>query len=287
MLQAHPDFQSSTQLKLQLARALNVHGTNLSLIAGIANQEELLPHNSRPARDFDRPPAPRRRPLLLNRGFTARSQIDHAIRITDELILEEPENDAYRSVRANSYCSLAALELTDPRISLDIAMVARDLAISELEALNKRDPDNPEYLYLLAITFSLNDDLGEREHLRSINRSISISSDLANQYPNVLDYAMLEAVSRIKLARFYYSDQQIDRAFSQLMMAKTAIVRQLEQTPSDRLFGIGVDSMIQSFDLLAYEYALLGNRSKSKQAEDSATELIRLLPKGPRRRGQR
>jgi serine/threonine protein kinase len=159
---------------------------------------------------------------------------NEAIKILDALIVEEPANVEYRSVRANCYCSLAsALIEPDPRQ----ARVMRERAIEELESLIEQDPENSSYRYRLAMAFSLgNAANSSKTELKMLDKSVEIANELKEQFPKVLDYHYLYGSVRNKQAGQLIKGGELEAALESVKMAKTTFEYVTKLSPTDRTY---------------------------------------------------
>jgi hypothetical protein len=161
---------------------------------------------------------------------------NEAIKILDALIVEDPANVEFRSVRANCYCSLAsALIEPDPRQ----ARVMRDRAIEELESLIEQDPENSSYRYRLAMAFSLGNVANSSKiELKMLDKSVEIANELKEQFPKVLDYHYLYGSVRNKQAGQLIKGGELEAAPESVKMAKTTFEYVTKLSPTDRTYRI-------------------------------------------------
>ena len=264
LLERVPVEQLDNELKLELARTYNSLGASLALISSFERSsferirpeilEELAkvirprrgpngrrpPENRRPTGNSNRnqnsQPNGRRpdsRPDPLHRiAEFSNTYSRRAIDILNELIESDPNNQEYLFVRANSYCSLAALSRKPyPKQSVEY----RDQAIAELKSLISKDQDNPELQYRLAVACSLsNQDNTSSDEKKLVIKSVKIADDLASRFPQFLDYHFLLVSVRVRYADQLMKMGELEEALNAIIVCKSSLERIKSLSSTDR-----------------------------------------------------
>jgi len=300
-----PIDQVDNNLKLEMARTRNSLGSSSALIATYEKSrpelyEQLMKamrprrrsgdrrppddrhppshSNRKPPRRFDEPSSgrspegrgdPRRPPNSPTQMVSYHSR--KAIEIMDELVKSEPANLEYRSVRANCYCSLAAATLkSDPDQSVEF----RDLAIEEFESLIETDENNHEYQYRLAVACSLsNQEKASALEQELIRKSVKIADDLAERFPQFLDYHILLISVRVRYADQLMKDKKLAGALDSLQRCNSSLDKIKTLSRSDRTQRTTVMTLGGQFLKLANEADKAGDNTLARQTRNALGQM--------------
>ncbi len=199
--------------------------------------------------------------------------IDDAIRILDELTIEEPENAEYIALRATCYWCLAAIDIERDRAN---QFENRNRAISQLEALVKKQPENAEFQYLLSLACSLTLPIADALEQKLVEQGASIAKQLVDEHPNVLDYHHLYAKLRIKQAGYAILQSDRDRAFENLQSARRSIVVLANKSFSDRAFAFTLKALTADLVALERMYREEGNIRTANEINQVLRQLHQL-----------
>ncbi len=315
LLEQIPVDQLDNELKLELARTYNSLGSSSALISTFEQSRPEMFEQFMKAIRSRRPPnrrsqddrrsklggKPNRNPGDARRAeqqpnrrpegraeprhrpagqFRSVSDSRKAIEILDELVKAEPDNQEYRFVRANCFCSLAAAtSKSNPGKSHEY----RDRAIEEFEALVAKDEENHEYQYRLAVACSLSDRKNsspQEEEL--INKSVKIADDLAERFPLFLDYHFLLISVRVRYADQLMNRGDLKEALNSLQLCKSSMdrIKRLSLSRSDR-------TNKASMNTLADQFRKLGNEARKKGDDELSREIMQTLNQIRSREGNR
>lgn len=179
-----------------------------------------------------------------------------SIKILDELVTEAPDNGEYIALRASCYWCLAAADLERDQAN---QFENRNKAISALDGLVKKHPQNSEYQYLLALACSLTLPGADKEEQKLVERGAAIAKELVDEHPNLLDYHHLHAKLRIKLASIAIQQKERERAYEGLQSAKRSIMTLVSRASSDRSFALTMNALIRELVQLEKLYRDEGN----------------------------
>ncbi len=289
LLKQSPIATSDHDVRLELARTLSVLGFNLFRTFSMGSPKPVRNLQLRNEDRFNQyinsnrprilPEAVRFAAQPFSRG--QESELKQATQIIDELVAEAPDNDEFRAVRATCYCILATTRKDfDPKIAESI----RDRAIKEFENLVAKHPQNHEYRYLLALACSLEcQQQATAEDVRLLERSLEISAELIEQFPNLLDYQHLHASLQVRLARHLWDadadeselteTQRRDEVWSALKTAKSSLQQLIKHTPTDRSFKPTLLAWFAQTQKVSRSLRDAGDNRAAQQVQQAMLEL--------------
>lgn len=267
LLEESPLALRDRDVRFELARIKSALGFDvLKVFSSFAN----LPTAARPGPN-ERPPADRQ-PSLGDRaaqgdrpGFDASRRmwervnkplIDDAIKILDALTKEYPENSDYIALRATCHWCLAAIDLDRDQTN---QFEYRNRSITELESLVKKQPENSEFQYLLALACSLTLPNADQQEQKLVERGASIAKQLVDEHENVLDYHHLYAKLRIIQAGYAIQQKERERSFEYLQSARRSINVLVSRSFSDRAFALTIKALRDELVVLERSYREEGN----------------------------
>lgn len=265
--------KSDREVRFELARTKSALGFDvLKAFSSLANLPPAGRPNAseRPGNNPERPglDATKRLWERVNRPL-----IDDAIRILDELAIEEPENTEYIALRATCYWCLAAIDIERDRAN---QFENRNRAINQLEALVKKQPENAEFQYLLSLACSLTLPIADSKEQKLVEQGSAIAKQLVDEHPNVLDYHHLYAKLRIKQAGYAILQNDRDRAFENLQSARRSIVVLANKSFSDRAFVFTLKALTADLVALERMYREEGNIRTANEINQVLRQLHQL-----------
>ena len=171
--------------------------------------------------DLDRLGDERRRPNNQQQpkhyDQQAKRYVERALKIANELIKKDSDNNDYQLLLGKSHSSLGALERSfgETRLAVDSLRKAVEL----FESLAKEHPENRGYQYQAAVTLMLmpiesSDAISQKQ----IENAKQVADTLAQTSPNP-EYTQLRIVSRLKIADFHLEKEQPTSAITNLKEA--------------------------------------------------------------------
>ncbi len=253
-LQGHR-LSDNKALKLEAAKTLNLL---CSVETGVNREMQAIPtslsedyfglRNTRNSmvRTLSNRMVDRRKRTGNNRN---RQMLQQAIRITDELLLQNPEDAQVRLVRAKSYRGKAVL--LDPTQDADEIKLLIDNAIKDLEQLRSDFPENPHFTFTLALTYTL--PLGQSKEVQ--DNYLAIASELieplSEAYPQNIEFHQLNSNVHVELAKRFLDVEERDDAIDCLSKARASLGYLVQTTPMLRYYrfehanvSLGLSSML-------------------------------------------
>ncbi len=194
-----------------------------------------------------------------------------SLKLLDELVEMEPSNSEFRSARVNAYCSLAATYMP---VNPEQARKMRALAIKELEWLNEQDSGNPSYRFRLAMACMLSDFSNPtQDELNLLNKSLELSKELTEKFPQVPDYHSLYGSVRNREAGVLIAKGALADALASLQLVDQSFNQVNELQPMDR-FGKSV-----MYGALASQLRMLAEAADKQGEKNVAREARSLIPR--------
>lgn len=171
--------------------------------------------------DLDRLSDERRRPPgqanAQQYDRQAKRYVERALKIANDLVAADPDNDEYKLLLGRSHSSLGALERSFGETELAVESLKKAVAL--FESLAEKHPDNRGYQYQAAVTLMLmpmesSDALSKKQ----IDNAKQVADSLAQTSPNS-EYIQLRIVTRLKMADFHLERNQPETAIRELKEA--------------------------------------------------------------------
>jgi serine/threonine protein kinase len=159
--------------------------------------------------------------------------LEEAIRITDQLLLENPEDDAARLVRAKSLRGLAVL--LDPNVQPEQFQQLIADATQQIELLQAKYPSDPQYSYSLALTYTIPLALQDVAAVEYLEKSAALTKNLCVDFPQNMEFHQLNSNVHVELAKLMF-DQEKDDDGIECLSAAINSLSQLVQTAPNLLY---------------------------------------------------
>lgn len=174
----------------------------------------------------------------------------------DQLKIKGPDNPRVRVARAESYCNLA---LHQSRAGQSQSLATLQVAIDELEDLQKTSPTNPQYQYLLALTQAIaSNDQSEIKAFASLKQAKTLISGLSQRFPKMLAYRQLLGSVCIELGSLQIQLEDFSDARANLQLAGDLLLQLKSEMPRDWSAKINGLQLVRSLETLAGQYAATG-----------------------------
>ena len=191
MIKAHSQ-QSLPEARLALAKSLASAGSTVVNMIAANNSAS----NSRSSDEFRMRRASKKLMPLIKRHLEG---VERAITIGESLLELEPENEKYRWLLCECYCSLGAVQLSMDGSEAKSGKESITKSIEQIESLIEEFEDNLEYKYSLALASLLLPTEEPSAAKARIKEITEIADDLISKNPNP-KYKQLKVVAHIKMA---------------------------------------------------------------------------------------
>lgn len=234
------NLSNQPEVRLEVARTLNLLCTTETGLVGemqrvptsVAEDYFGLQTGKRPSvAPFLGRLADRRRTENIVRR--QKTWLEQAIKITDQLLLENPEDDAARLVRAHSYRGLAVL--LDPAVQVDQFKQWITDAIQQIELLQAKHPTDPQYAYSLALTYTIPLAMQDATAIDYLQKAAAVTKSLCADSSQVMEFHQLNSNIHVELAKHWFDQKQDDEGIECLSVAANSL-SQLVQTAPNLLY---------------------------------------------------
>lgn len=159
--------------------------------------------------------------------------LEQAIAITDQLLLDNPENDAARLVRATSLRGLAVL--LDPALQAEQFKQLISDAIQQIELLQAKHPADPQFRYSLALTYTIPLALQDSAATEYLQKAAELSKSLCSDFPQNMEFHQLNSNVHVELAKLLLDQERLDDGI-ECLDAATHSLSHLVQTAPNLLY---------------------------------------------------
>ena len=197
--------------------------------------------------DLDRLGDERRRPPgqpnAKHYDRQAKRYVERALKIANDLVAADPNNDQYKLLLGRSHSSLGALERSFGETGPAVESLKK--AVELFESLAEEHPDNRGYQYQAAVTLMLmpiesSDALSKDQ----IENAKQLADSLAQTSPNS-EYIQLRIVTRLKMADFHLEQNQHEMAMAELKEAGEALNKSELEGPALQSMARAVSQTIR------------------------------------------
>jgi hypothetical protein len=291
LLDAHSQH-ATPELQLEKARILIALGANNVMLAAADNPLRRSPNLDstlpwplanyafpRLAERLDRGGTPRNSSELLDHRRL--QEVHEAIGIAHQLLAADPQRAEYRFTLAKGYSFLAAYQLKTDKAAAEAAL---DEAISQFETLVQQFPEDLEYRFFMALTYSMNWN-SDGVDSEQIAVARATANDLVERSPNVLEYKQLKIRVNIQDGRQQMDAGNLDAAFRSFQSADEALASLANRKG---MFTAGrVDRFLaDSYRSLAQRYRRSGEPRQANDAFRAARTVDDRLRARTQDRGQ-
>lgn len=159
--------------------------------------------------------------------------LEQAIAITDQLLLDNAENDAARLVRATSLRGLAVL--LDPALQAEQFKQLISDAIQQIELLQAKHPADPQFRYSLALTYTIPLAMQDSAAIEYLQKAAELSKALCSDFPQNMEFHQLNSNVHVELAKLLL-DQELPDEGIECLDAATNSLSHLVQTAPNLLY---------------------------------------------------
>ena len=203
-----------------------------------------------------------------------RNQAIEAVVISQLLHEQRPRDVEVGVTRAESLCHLAQIE----RMLGGEARVPLTAAIEQLNALQKKTPDQPQFQYLLSLTKAIaSQDERPQRSLTLLKEAKTTLEMLVDRYEKILSYRQLYSVVCIQLAALQIDADQLAAAGGNLTLAGDLMVQLRNDAGRDLGSRINRQKLIRQFQLLSDAHAANGDFETAAEVEFAVDRILRKL----------
>lgn len=156
--------------------------------------------------------------------------LEQAIRITDLLLLENPDDDAARLVRAKSLRGLAVL--LDPAVQAEQFKQLIADATQQIELLQTKYPTDPQYTYSLALTYTIPLALQDATAVEFLEKAAVLTKTLCADFPQNMEFHQLNSNVHVELAKLMFDQEKDDDGIECLDAAANSLSHLVQTAPN-------------------------------------------------------
>ncbi|MBL8891717.1 MAG: serine/threonine protein kinase [Planctomycetaceae bacterium] len=210
--------------------------------------------------------------------------LEKAIAITDQLLIDNPENDAARLVRATSLRGLAVL--LDPAVQAEQFKQLISDAIEQIELLQAKHPAEPQFRYSLALTYTIPLALQDAAAIEYLQKAAELSKTLCSDFPQNMEFHQLNSNVHVELAKLLLDQEQQDDGI-ECLDAATHSLSHLVQTAPNLLYyrleyinvSLALSKKLYDKNLVRRAIAVLEkSTAEGRAAEEKVPLLQRIRP---------
>jgi hypothetical protein len=158
------------------------------------------------------------------------------------------------------------------------ARVPLTAAIEQLNALQKKTPDQPQFQYLLSLTKAIaSQDERPQRSLTLLKEAKTTLEMLVDRYEKILSYRQLYSVVCIQLAALQIDADQLAAAGGNLTLAGDLMVQLRNDAGRDLGSRINRQKLIRQFQLLSDAHAANGDFETAAEVEFAVDRILRKL----------
>lgn len=276
-------------VRLEIARTLNLLCTAET---GLVGDRQRVPTSV--AEDYFGLQSGRRGPMapylgrLTDRRRTEntvrrqKSWLEQAVEITDQLLRENPEDDAARLVRAQSYRGLAVL--LDPTAQAEQFKQLITDAVQQIELLQAKYPTNPQYAYSLALTYTIPLAMEDSTAFEYLQKAAALTKTLCADSSQVIEFHQLNSIIHVELAKHWFDQKQDDDGIECLSVAASSLSQLVQTVPSLLYYrleygnvSLALSKKLQEKNLMRRAIAILEHSTADGRAAEEKVPLLQRI----------
>jgi serine/threonine protein kinase len=210
--------------------------------------------------------------------------LEQAVEITDELLVENPDDDAARLVRAHSYRGLAVL--LDPAVQAEQFKQLITDAVQQMELLQAKHPTDPQYAYSLALTYTIPLAMQDTTAVDYLQKAATLTQTLCADSPQVMEFHQLNSNVHVELAKHWFDQKQDDEGIECLSVAAGSLSQLVQTAPGLLYFrleygnvSLALSKKLQDNNLTRRAITVLEkSTAEGRAAEEKVPLLQRIRP---------